>query len=92
VLCLCSVVIVIVASIAFLKNPEADTAIFGFVSLLLVSIPGILNFIKYAPDPFGYIAGVLDLIGGTGSAFCQFLVTDLNWGKPVGQARAVAQT
>jgi hypothetical protein len=90
VLSLCSIAIVILASIEFMdkKSPGTDDKL-AFASLILVTAPGMINWLKYSPA-IGLIVGGLDFYGSVGSAACQFTVTARNWGKPLGQAGALA--
>jgi hypothetical protein len=92
-LAICSIGIVIFASIAFSKkkSPISTADKLAFAALMLLVIPGIVNPVKYV-DIVGIVVPILDLFGGLGSAASLFAATAEAWDEPLGAARAGVTT
>jgi hypothetical protein len=83
-LAVCSIGIVIVASIVFSKKKSPSTVDqVAFAALMLLVIPGIVNPLKYV-ELIGLVVPALDLWGGLGSAASLFAATGLAWNEPLG--------
>jgi hypothetical protein len=83
-LCVCSIFIVVVGTMAFIsENDPGPLGKLLFASLILLVAPGIVNPLKFAPY-IGLVVGPLDYWCGVGSAASQFAAAGIAWNQPLG--------